>query len=321
MIKRPFITLTLAAFSVATLAGATEPAPAPAAAPAPPAWVAQSNAAAQPLLKVLGEFNPEFASFVGLSGYDDKVIDLKPGHRERERAAFAAARGDMQKKLDAEKDPNVQQDLKIMLKTLDRRAESSRLHEKYLLPYADIGQLIFQGEFTLLQDQVAPERRAKALNRLQCYVGLSGGCTPVTKLAETEFEAKAKDSKLLGPYKAEVEQHLSNTTRYVDGVRKLYTKYKVDGAESALDALQKQLEAHNAWVKTTVLAHARSDFRLPPELYADNLKNTGIDIDPKELIRKAEHEFMETRAQMQALAPTVAKAEGINATDYRDVIK
>jgi len=316
-----FATFSLTSLASLSAAFAAEPAAAPTATPAPPSWVAQSNAAAQPLLKVLGDFQPEFASFVGLPGYDDKVVDLKPGHNERERAAFAAARGTLQKKLDAEKDPNVQQDLKIMLKTLDRRAESSRLNEKYLLPYADIGQLIFQGEFTLLQDQVASERRAKALSRLQCYVGVAAGCTPVTKLAEAEFEAKAKDSKLLGPYKAEVEQHLSNTARYVDGVRKLYTKYKVDGAEPALDALQKQLEAHDAWVKSTVITHTRSDFRLPPELYADNLKNTGIDIDPKELIRKAEHEFMETRAQMQALAPVVAKAEGINATDYRDVIK
>ncbi len=317
---RPFAPATLASFVISVIASAAEPAAAPAT-PTPPAWVAQSNAAAQPLLKVLGEFNPEFASFVGLPGYDDKVVDLKPGHLERQRAAFAAARSDMQKKLDAEKDPSVQQDLKIMLKTLDRRAESSRLNEKFLLPYADIGQLIFQGEFILLQDQVAPERRSKALNRLQCYTGLAAGCTPVTKLAEAEFEAKAKDGKLLGPYKAEVEQHLANTARYTDGVRKLYAKYKIDGAEPALDALQKQLEAHDVWVKSFALAHARNDFRLPPELYADNLKNTGIDIDPKELIRKAEHEFMETRAQMQALAPVVAKAEGINASDYRDVIK
>jgi len=85
--------------------------------------------------------------------------------------------------------------------------------------------------------------------------------------------------------------------------------------------LQKQLAEHDTWVKSTVLPHARSDFRLPPELYANNLKNVGIDIDPHDLIKKAQLEFVETRAQMQVLAPTTAKLIGSDATDYRDVIK
>lgn len=70
-----------------------------------------------------------------------------------------------------------------------------------------------------------------------------------------------------------------------------------------------------------MLPHARSDFRLPPELYANNLKQVGLDISPQELIKKAELEFLETQSTMQMLAPSVAKAEGIDATDYRDVIK
>jgi uncharacterized protein (DUF885 family) len=56
-------------------------------------------------------------------------------------------------------------------------------------------------------------------------------------------------------------------------------------------------------------------------LYANNLKQVGLDITPQELIKKADLEFMETRAQMQVLAPTVAKEHGITATDYREVLK
>ena len=308
-------------FSIAwASAPAADPAATAPATPAP-AWVERSNADAQVLLKVGAEFRPEFASRIGFPGYDDKVVDLKPGVVERQRAATQAAIADLQKKLAGESDPNVKQDLQIMITSTERRLELGRLNDKYLLPYQDIGETIFQGEFTLLQDQVAPERRALALKRLQCYVGLTAGCTPVTKEAEALFDAKLKDTKLVGPYKAQVEQNLSNSARYVDGVRKLYTKYKIDGADPALDALQKQLAAHDEWVKSTVLAHARTDFRLPPELYASNLKQVGLDITPQELIKKADLEFMETRAEMQLLAPTVAKALGITATDYRDVLK
>jgi len=82
------------------------------------------------------------------------------------------------------------------------------------------------------------------------------------------------------------------------------------------------LNEYDAWVKATVLPHARIDFRLPPALYANNLKQVGLDITPQELIKRAELEFMETQAQMQMMAPDVAKAEGIKgATDYRDVVK
>ncbi|MDR3385943.1 MAG: DUF885 domain-containing protein [Rudaea sp.] len=310
--------ISLVVFAVAASAAAPDTDQNPA---ATPAWVTQSDADAQLLLKAIADFHPEFASRVGFPGYDDKVVDLKPGTRERQRAAIETARAGLQKELATATDANVRQDLAIMIKAAEQRIESSKLEEKYLLPYQDIGEAIFNGEFTLLQDQVAAERRAHALNRLQCYVGIAAGCRPVTQQAEALFEKGMHDSKLLGPYKAEVEQQLANSARYIDGVRKLYAKYKIDGAGPALDALQKQLEAHDAWVKATVLAHARSDFRLPPELYANNLKNVGLDISPQELIKKAELEFMETQAQMQLLAPTVAKAEGISATDYRDVIK
>ena len=291
------------------------------AAQATPAWVARSDADAQPLLKVLADFNPEFASQFGFPGYDDKAIDLKPNVGERSRAAMTAARDELQKNLATETDADVRQDLQIMIKAADRNIEDSKLNEQYLLPYTDVGQTVFQGEFTLLQDQVAAARRPSALKRLKCYVGMTAGCTPVTKEAQALFQAKLDNPKLIGPYKVEVEQNLANTTRYVDGIRKLYAKYKIDGAGPALDAMQKQLNDYDAWVKSTVLPHARTDFRLPPAVYANNLKQVGLDISPQDLIKKAELEFMETQAQMQMMAPDVAKAENINATDYRDVIK
>lgn len=288
----------------------------------PPAWVVQSNRYAQVLLKPLAEFNPEFASQFGLPGYDDKVIDLKPGVDARSRAALTRARGILQADLAKTTDANVREDLQIMIDAAGRFIESSKLQDQYMLPYTDVGQTIFQGEFALLQDQVAPARRPHALARLKCYVGMAPGCTPVTQEAEALFDAKVGNKQLLGPYKAEVEQNLANTQRYVDGIRKLYAKYKIDGADPALDELQKQLNAYDAWVKSTVLPRARTDARLPEPIYADDLKNVGIDIPPQELIRQAEQSFMEIQSEMETLAPYVAKAEGFTpTTDYRAVIK
>src|SRR3546814_20251380 len=59
---------------------------------------------------------------------------------------------------------------------------------------------------------------------------------------------------------------------------------------------------------------------LPPELYAFQLKQFGIDIDPQLLIDRAQVEFMETRAAMAQLAPLVAEAKGLEGIDDGDYV-
>jgi len=290
---------------------------------APPAWIARSNADSQILLDQIARFSPEFASQVGVSGYDDKVADLRPGVDQRSRAALVAAKAKLQTLLAAERDANVRQDLQILIKATAGQIEGIDLNRKYLLPYTDVGELVFSGEFSLLKDDVAAARRPSALKRLQCYVGKAPGCTPIAEQAKAQTLARLGDKALLGPYKGEVEQKLANTPRYVEGIRQLFAKYKLDDAQgkAALDALDAQLQAYDGWVRRTVLPRARADFRLPEPLYAYNLRQVGIDIPPQQLMEQAQLEFVELQGMMQVLAPVVAKAEGIDATDYRDVLK
>lgn len=290
---------------------------------APASWVERSNADAKVLLETIARFSPEFATQVGLPGYDTRVADLGPGIDERSRAALVQARDRLEKLLATETDPNVRQDLAIMTEATARQIEGIDLNHKYLLPYNDVGSLIFSGQFALLKDDVDAGRRAAALERLKCYVGEAPGCTSIAEQAKALTMARLGDASLLGPYKGEVEQKLANTPRYVEGIRKLYARYKLDTPEgkAALDALDTQLADYDAWVRSTVLPRARTDFRLPEPLYAYNLRQVGIDIPPKQLMKQAELEFMELRGMMQAMAPAVARAEGIDATDYRDVLK
>lgn len=307
-------------FALALLLGAAAAQAQPA---TPPAWIARSNADAQVLLDVMARFSPEFASQVGVPGYDDKVSDLKPEVDSRTRQALLDAKTKLQGMLAGEKDENIRQDLAIMIKAIDQQVEGIDVNQRYLLPYQDVGQLIFGGEFALLQDQVDAKRRPSALKRLECYVGSAPGCTPITELAKARTTERLGNKALLGPYKAEVEQSIGNTQRYIDGIGQLLTKYKLDDAagKAALAKLTTQLNDYNAWLRSTVLPHARSDFRLPEAVYANNLKQVGLDIPPQQLITQAQLEFMETRAAMQQLAPLVAKANGIEATDYRQVLK
>src|SRR5580693_8382867 len=79
------------------------------------AWVARSNDDAKVLLDVMARFTPESATQVGLPGYDDKVVDLKPNSNARTRAAYVDARSKLQAMLAKETDTNVRQDLQIMI--------------------------------------------------------------------------------------------------------------------------------------------------------------------------------------------------------------
>ncbi len=290
---------------------------------ATPAWVEKSNAYARVLLEVEARVSPEGASRTGLPGYDDKITDLSPGYEERVRAAYSGALTELRQRLAAETDPSVRQDLDIMIKNAQQQLESEALHERLTLPYDDIPQLVFQGEFGLLDDQVDPARRPAALTRLKRYMGLEPGTQPITELEMQRYRAKAGSASLVPPYRGQVEYHLAAISRYGVGIHQLFTKYGLDTAEggaAALAALDEQFKAYADWLRTTVLPMARSDAKLPPELYADRLKMVGLDIPPQELIAKAELAFGEIRNEMKTLAPLVAQEHGFHDPDYRAVI-
>lgn len=296
----------------------------PAVAADTPSWIEKSNAHAKVLLDATNKFQPEGASQTGFTGFDDKIADLQAGITQRYVAAETAARDELATRLLAETDPLVRQDLEILVKAASDDIYTTLLRDRLLLSYVDVGQLIYFGEFGLLQDQVEASRRPAALLRLKLYTGIAPGTTPITELAKARYTEEAVDQARLGTFKDKIEQSLANIDRYTAGIRQLYAQYgldKLDGAPAALDTLEKQLKDYAAWTRTVVLPRAATDYRLPAEIYADNLKNVGLEIPPQELMQKALVSFSEIRNEMQALAPLVAKEHGLAATDYREVIK
>jgi len=289
-----------------------------------PAWIEKSNLNAKVLLDATNKFAPENASSTGFAEFDEYVTDLGPRINERTDEALIGARNELQKRLLGETDPLIRQDLEILIKSASDLLETNRLTNKDLLPFIDLGQLIFYGEFGLLQDQVAPARQPAALVRLKRYTGLEPGSTPITELTKARYNEVATNAALIGPFKNRVDQAIANTDRYTKGIRELFVQYKLDksdGAEAALKTLEQQLKDYNEWLKNTVMPRAQADFRLPAEIYADNLKNVGLDIAPEELMHKALLAFGEIRNEMKAIAPLVAKEHNLSVTDYRDVIR
>ncbi len=289
--------------------------------PAVPAWVQDSNKAAQPLLIALAEFNPENATQLGVEGYDDKVIDLQPKTYERGQEALQKAVDGLKAQLPAAADPSFKQDLEIMIKAGQQQIDSNKLQYDLMLPYFSVSQVVFAGLHDLLDPRVSKDRQALALLRLRRYAGLEPGSTAVTDLAKARITERFDDKSLTGPYKAQVEQDLADSPQLMAGLPELFKKAGLTGYEDALNTLTAQVKAYDDWTGKEILPRSRADNRLPPAIYADNLKQFGNTVPPDELIRRALLSFAEIRNEMRALAPLVAKQKGYKSGDYRDVIR
>jgi hypothetical protein len=287
----------------------------------PPPWVARSNQNAQVLLEVIARFSPESAGQLGLEGFDEQIVDWKQGIAERSNRATREAVQVLKGRLASEKDEAVRQDLEILIQAAENNVRGSEISERLDIPYFVPARTIFLGLRALLDDQVAPLRRQAALVRLRRYAGLEEGYTPLAVLAEQRTRERLNKPGLLWPIKAEVEKDLANNAFFIDGVAKLFEKYKIAGYQESYASLKEQLAAYNEFVRKEILPHARTDFRLPPEEYAFNLERVGVDLLPTELAARAHAAFTEIQKEMQALAPRVAKEKGFAATDYRDVIR
>jgi hypothetical protein len=288
--------------------------------PKPNDWVAESNQNAQVLIEGLARFSPEGAGQLGAVGLDEQILDIKPGYVDRQKQTAKEAIATLQGRLAQTKDAKVRQDLEILIGAADDALQRLILDEKYL-PYTNVAEIVFGGLQSLLDDQVTPDRRAKALIRLQRYVGMEAGYTPIVELAEQYTRSKLNQAGLYGPNRQSVEQDLKTAPFLIDGIEQLLQKYQIKGYGPAYAKLKTQITAYNAFVAQEILPKSRTDFRQPPEIYAFNLKKIGVDIPPEKLAAKAHVAFEEIQRKMQKLAPQVAKEKGFQQTDYREVIR
>jgi hypothetical protein len=283
-------------------------------------WVEKSNVHANAVLKVFAKLSPEGAGRLGVDGFDEEISDLGPGINERSRQMSVALLEDLQGRLKDEKDSKVRQDLGILIQAIEDSIRSADLNESLLLPYYNINQTVFFGIQAILDPQNARERYPAAIARLEKYAGLAQDSTPFAELARQRTEERFDVEGLVGPYRGEVEQDLERAETMITGIKELFAGTDLDGWEDSYETLAGQLRDYNAWVRAEILPRARDDYRLPPALYEDALRNWGVDASPLELIEQATKGYMDIRGEMEALAPLIAAEKGYDTTDYREVI-
>ena len=283
-------------------------------------WIEQSNRYALEVLNARSELQPEYASSFGLDQFDADVSELGPDISQRWIALNEKLAEGLLGHLATEKDPRVRQDLQIMIDALRADIASEQIESRHFLPYYNLHELMFRSFRSLLDPRNDRERYPAALQRLSKYAGRAAGHPPITQQAVARTTERLGEEALLGPYRGELETDLDNAARYVEGIAGLFEQAGLQGWQEDLALLQEQLEEYRSWLQETLLPRARTDPRLPPEVYANNLKEYGVTLSPAELIERGQYSYQLLRSEMKSLALRIADRRGWEKNDLLSVM-
>ena len=135
--------------------------------------------------------------------------------RAHARPPNKEALAELERRRAAETDALVRQDLDILIQSARDQIEGDALERKYELTYFDVPLTIFRGLRSLLDDQIAPERRPAALVRLKKYAGDVPGTTPLTVLAEQRMRERLGDASLARARRGRRSRRTSATRRSI----------------------------------------------------------------------------------------------------------
>jgi uncharacterized protein (DUF885 family) len=286
-----------------------------------PDWIAVSNAYTRQLMEIEFNHHPESGSNQGLTKFDTEISRPTLADEDQERqetqaliAKFKSAEGEQKYK-------EVAQDLQIIVSKVElsfREQDFGRAHE---VPFLNASAAVFGGLRILLDEQTADDRRAAVVERIRKYAGLEPGYTPLTEILKQRVQEQMAKPGVIYPSRTEMETELGRTSSFVGGMAELMEKYKISGWQGPYEKLTAQLAEYDEWTKANVLPKARTDFRLPPEEYALNLEDFGIDIPPSQIASMAHKAFDEIQAEMKPIAAQIARQRKLPSSDYRDVIR
>ena len=284
-------------------------------------WIAISNGYTKMLVDVVFKHHPEAGTQQGLSEYDSKVSQPTLANENQERKETEAVLAKLKAASAEKQQQDVAEDLQIMIRRVNlnfKRQDFQRANE---VPFLNASQIVFSGVQVLLDEQTSAERRPAAVVRIREYAGLDPGYTALTEILKQRITEQMAKPGVIYPAKVEIETEMARNSNYLDGIAALLKKYKLTGWEEPFGKLKTQLTDYDAWVRATVLPKARDDFRLPPQHYALDMENYGIDIPPDQLATMAHQAFTEIQAEMKPIAARLARRRHLSSLDYRDVIR
>ncbi|MGC2185724.1 MAG: DUF885 domain-containing protein [Terriglobales bacterium] len=288
---------------------------------APADWIAASNKYTNLLLAVEMKHTPELGSNQGLSQFDTDVSQPTLADEDQERHETEAVLATLKSAVGQQKQKEVAQDLEIVIRRIELEFREQDFERAHKVDYLNASGSVFSGLRVLLDEQTPTERRPAAIIRIRKYAGMEPGYKPLADILKQRVMEQMAKPGVVYPARTEIETELGRNPNYMEGIAALLEKYKLTGWQEPYNKLKAQLTEYDAWTKANVLPKARTDFRLPPEEYALNLEDYGIDIPPAQLAASAHQMFTELQSEMKPIAEQIAKQRHLPSSDYRDVIR
>ena len=283
---------------------------------ATPDWIVRSNMSADLLLKAIAAENCEEKLAVSKS-----LQEINPAFKACRQKSVVDAVHTLEQKLARVKNPELRLDLEILLETGRQKLRGYELDEKYRVPYINLTQAILDSFKATLDQKKSPSEQQAILAKLEQYAGLEPGKIALTTSLEQKIQAQLQKSEVALPQKDLLKQDLNNNADQIFKIQEFLRQQQVPDYQEAYEALKTQLFDYETFIRSEVLTKAKTNFRLPTELYAFELQQQGIEIPIEELIQQARSAFVRTQKQMDEIAPEIARQKGIEVSGYREMIE
>lgn len=271
-----------------------------------PNWITRSNENTNLLIKAESESN-----CTNQPTLSESLLKLDSNYVQCYEKNLNNTIQTLQTKLNQETDPSVKIDLEILIQSANEELRSNQLDRQYRLPYVNLTREINRSINDLNSRDLT--------KRLKQLSGEETGKPAIATLAMQKMREDLTRSNVFFPEKSQLEKDLAGTALQLEQIKQRIEQRKID--QSSYAKLKAQLTDYTNFVRQEILPKARTSFRLPTELYAEELAERGVEIPIDELLQDAHSAFTKIQQEMNVLAPQIAKKRGLQAKDYRDVIR
>ena len=202
------------------------------------AWIDRSNGYTNKLLSLELEHDPENGSRQGLAKFDERVSKPTLADEMALRHELETTLAQVDAARAQEHDKRVLQDLAILDQAFGLKFRQQDYSLQHEVPFLNGSEMVFSGVRSLLDDQVAAERRPAAVVRLRRYAGLESGYEPIAEILKTRALEQMAKPGVIYPAKSEIETELGRNANYVEEIANLFKKYNIQGWQPAYDKLQ-----------------------------------------------------------------------------------
>lgn len=286
-------------------------------------WVIDSDKIAEAYSKDMGKIYPESASSIGYAEFDDQILHLSGNTIKDEKKLNQKWIKLLDQKIKSEKNHNVLIDLKILKQKIQQNIDGIVINEKIGdIPFYPGSKWIYNQLQILINPQSSIERKKSAVDKFKKYVNGDGG-EPILNSFASYIKLKEKNNKSKKFYsiKNEMELYLSESSDYLKGINELLNQSGREDWYEDFVKFENQVKVFDDFIKTNQLTKARTDYRLPKDIYKFILKIRGMDNSPENMIKIGRSDYKELYKVYIKIANEIAVKNSLKFNDPVSVIK